>query len=171
MDETSVLGRGVDKELLHDIGERISSITPGDYAPSKNRGEEGGYFRRALQSNIVRYGAVALFAFGIGMAGKENFQQSYRASVNATKNGVGYVTQKLFNAMPQEQREKILRETTNPEKTDEMKDLIQKYIEMDKKFGEKLEQVVPGLKDVNNFNRGIRDKVLGEDKNKPYVQK
>jgi hypothetical protein len=153
MDETSVLGRGVDREILRDIGERISSITPGDYTSSERRGEqEGGYFRRAMQSTIVRYGAVAMLAFGIGMAGKENFKQSYQASVAAAKSGVGYVTQKLFNAMPQEQRDKILRESTNPEKqkAEQGKSVIDKVKEYGNKLTEKEEQVVPGLKKVND---------------------
>jgi hypothetical protein len=151
MDETSVLGRGVDREILRDIGERISSITPGDYTSSERRGEqEGGYFRRAMQSTIVRYGAVAMLAFGIGMAGKENFRQSYQASVAAAKSGVAYVTQKLFNAMPQEQKEKILRENAEKPKEEQGKSVMEKAKEYSQKLTEAEEKAVPGLKKVND---------------------
>lgn len=112
MEQTSVLGSGVDRETLRDIGERVASISARDtYRPAESpAGQEAGYFQRASQSKIVRYGAVALLAFGIGMAGKDNFAQSYRAAAKTAKQGVGYVAAKVFSVIPQDQRNEVIRD-------------------------------------------------------------
>lgn len=132
MNGTTAQISSADRELGA-LETRVSVFNRGDDCEPEPRKElpaqENGlanYFKQSLRSKIVQYGAVGIFAFGVGASYSGNFGKSCKAVGDVVKNGVGYYVGAMFNALPKEQRYSILRENAKSMTPKELADQIKK---------------------------------------------
>ncbi len=94
-------------EALH----RRGGLAEGQVQPEPQAEGRADYAGRGLHSRIVKFGAVAILAFGTGVYCKGNFVKSCSAVAGYAKRTAGYAGGALFNALPREQRYEIMRDS------------------------------------------------------------
>jgi hypothetical protein len=105
------------RDAARNLDRQLEEITHGEVAgvreaPRPVGGEGGivGYFRRSMHSRIVQFGALGLAAFALGSAYGGNVSESYAGAKKCVKGAVSYVGGAVFNALPNEQKQAILRD-------------------------------------------------------------
>lgn len=131
---TGVYSRDATKELDERLGRRLdemngvrSGVRSEPATEAVEVPPQGGfsaYVRRNIGSKVVQMGIAGLLAFGAGAAYHSDVSASYKSAKQfagkCVDKGISYVTNAVFSMMPQEQKQKVLRDTVTKMSPEEL---------------------------------------------------